>query len=167
MSGSDPLQQHGMKILLTATLVIPSLFIVLAVTGLTLWEPFIPVALSFCIAILAAIAIDHLVQSRTLKIAVAAIAALVSILLGSILVRSMTMVCDPVHDPGLVCDPVHVPDTTPSVIATVQPDVTTPMIFDPVHEPGACSGDICPVAPVITGLVAEKLDECRRKIGRV
>src|SRR5512147_1879954 len=165
MSASDLIRQHGVTALLAATLVIPALFVVLAVAGLSLWEPIIPVALAIFLAILAALAIDHLVQGRALKIAIATIAALLSILLGSLLIRSMTLVCDPVHDPGLVCDPVHVPETAPTVIATVQPDTTTPMIFDPVHEPGSCSGDLCQVAPVVTGMVAGKLDECRKSIG--
>ena len=116
----------------------------------------------------AACVIDDAVQSRTLKIAIASIAALVSIVIGALLLRSMTAICDPVHDPVMVCDPVHIPESAePTVIATVRPMETTPMIFDPVHAPGSCGGDGCSNAPgIVTGIVAEKLDECRKKIGR-
>jgi hypothetical protein len=116
----------------------------------------------------AAFLIDHLVQSRPVKIAIASVAVLVSIVLGSLLVRSMTMVCDPVHDPGVVCDPVHVPETTtaPTVIATVQPTSTTPMICDPVHEPGGSGAGYGVLSGTTTGIVAQKLDECKKKCGR-
>ncbi|OPX65283.1 MULTISPECIES: hypothetical protein [unclassified Methanoregula] len=169
MSGSaDIIRPNGAKLLLAATFLIPSLFLVLLITGFTLWEPLVPVALSAVIAYGAACAADSCIRSRVMKIAVASAAALASIFLGSLLIRSMTLVCDPVHDPGLVCDPVHVPETPePSVIPTVMPAETTPMIFDPVHDPGSCSADVCTAAPgIATGLVAEKLEECRRKCGR-
>ena len=81
----------------------------------------------------------------------------------------MTMVCDPVHDPGgVVGDPVHIPTTTPAVIATTGPTTTTPMIFDPVHEPGSCSqachDTFSPAAG--TSDVTQKLEECLRNCGR-
>jgi hypothetical protein len=168
MSGaSDFLRPSGFRLILAATLVVPALFLVLVVTGLTLWDPLVPLVIALVIAYAVACVLDNVVQSRALKIAIASVAALTSIILGSLLVRSMTIICDPVHDPGMVCDPVHIPDTTPTVIATVVPDGTTPMIFDPVHEPGGCSGDACSVAPgVVTGIVAGKLDECRKKLRR-
>jgi hypothetical protein len=164
----DFLRPDRLKLLIAATLVVPSLFFVLIVTGFTLWDPLIPIVTAIVIAYSLACVIDRLVESRTLKIAIASVAALVSIVIGSLLIRSMTVICDPVHDPGMVCDPVHVPESPePTVIATVMPAKTTPMIFDPVHEPGSCSSDVCSIAPgVVTGFVAEKLDECRRKIGR-
>jgi hypothetical protein len=164
------LRPNRLKLILAATLIVPTLFCVLLITGFSLWEPVVPVVIALVIGSLAACVIDYLVQSRTLKIAIASVAALVSIILGYLMVRSMTMVCDPVHDPGMVCDPVHIPDTTttaPTVIATVQPPSTSPMIFDPVHEPNSCGGDVCQVAPgIATGIVAEKLDECRKLCGR-
>lgn len=168
MSGStDLIRPTGIKLLLAATFVIPVLFLVLLITGLTLWEPLVPVALSAVIAYGAACAADTCIQSRVMKIAVASAAALVSIFLGSLLIRSMTLVCDPVHDPGMVCDPVHVPETPgPTVIPTVRPGDTPPMIFDPVHNPNSCSADVCTAAHgVATGVVAEKLEECKRKLG--
>ena len=166
MSGvTDLLRPNGFRLILAATLVVPALFLVLMATGFTLWEPLVPVVIALVIGYAAACVIDHLVGNRALKIAIASVAALTSIILGSLLVRSMTIICDPVHDPGMVCDPVHIPDTTPTVIATVVPDGTTPMIFDPVHEPGSCSRDVCSVAPgVVTGIVAEKLDECWKNL---
>jgi hypothetical protein len=170
MTGAlDLMRPNWLKLILAATLIIPALFLVLLVTGLSLWDPAVPVAIAIVIGYAAACVIDSLVQSRALKIAIASVAALVSIILGSLMVRSMTMICDPVHDPGMVCDPVHIPDTTttPTIIATVQPVSTTPMIFDPVHEPGDCSSDVCSVAPgIVTGIVAKKLDECEKKCGR-
>jgi hypothetical protein len=170
MSGvSDFLRPDGLKFILAATLVVPSLAVVLLVPGFSLGEPAVPVMIAIPAGYVAACVIDRAIQSRTLKIAIASVAALVSIILGSLMIRSMTMVCDPVHDPGMVCDPVHVPDTpatASTVISTVVPDGTTPMIFDPVHEPGGCSNDVCSIAPgIATGLVAEKLDECQKKIG--
>ena len=126
------------------------------------------VVITMVISYVAACVIDDAIRSRPVKIAIASGAALVSIILGSILVRGMTMVCDPVHDPGMVCDPVHTPEPAtgaPSIIATVQPAKTTPVIFDPVHEPDSCSGDICEFVPgVTTGIVAQKLDECLKKV---
>ena len=169
MSGAPEfLQPNGTKLLLAVTLVVPSLFLVLLITGFSLWEPLIPAAIAVVIAYAAACIIDYGVQSRTIKIAIASVAALVSIILGSLLIRSMTIICDPVHDPGIVCDPVHVPETPgPTVIASIRPAETTPMIFDPVHDPGSCGGDVCGVVPgVMIGVVAEKLDECRKKCGR-
>jgi hypothetical protein len=166
----DFFRPNGLRLLLAVTLIVPALGLALLVTGFSLWDPAVPVAVAIVAAYAAACVIDHLIRSRTLKIAIASVAAIVSMILGSILVRSMTLVCDPVHDPGIVCDPVHIPETTtaaPTVIATVQPTSTTPMIFDSVHEPGGCSGDICGVAPgIVTGIVVQKLDECRKKCGR-
>ena len=51
--------------------------------------------------------IDYFIKSRTIKIVIASISALISIIIGFLTLASMTMVCDPVHD--MVCDPVHVP----------------------------------------------------------
>ena len=163
----DPVRPVGLKLVLALTLIIPALFLVLTATALTLDEPLLPVAIAVAVACSLAWAIDRFIRSRTTKIAIAAAAAIASILLGQILVRGMTLVCDPVHEPGIVCDPVHVPDTTtaPTVIATIQPSGTTPMIFDPVHEPGGCSDEICRVAPVIAASVVEqKLEECLKKL---
>jgi hypothetical protein len=170
MTGApDLLRRNGLKLILAVTLFVPALFLVLLAAGLSLRDPMVPAAVALVLACAAACMVDSLVISRPLKIAIASVAALVSIILGSLMIRSMTMVCDPVHDPGMVCDPVHVPETTttPTVIATVQPASTTPMIFDPVHEPGGCSGDVCQLAPgIATGIVAQKLDECEKKVGR-
>ena len=170
MTGAqDFFRPNGLKLILAATLVVPTLFIILLITGFSLRVPAVPAALAIVIGYTAACVLDTAVQSRTLKIAIASVAALVSIILGSILIQSMTMVCDPVHDPGMVCDPVHVPETTatPTVIATVQPTGTTPLIFDPVHEPGGCSNDVCTVTPgIVSGIVTEKLEEYRNQAGR-
>jgi hypothetical protein len=165
---SDFVYPGRMKLLLAATFLVPALFLVLLVTGSDLWEPLVPAALAAAVAYAAACTADYGIRSRPLKIAIASVAALASIVLGSLLVRSMTLVCDPVHDPGMVCDPVHVPETPgPTVISTVRTVETTPMIFDPVHEPGSGTSDICGTVPGIAGsIVAEKLDECKRKCGR-
>ncbi|MCX6690500.1 MAG: hypothetical protein NTW33_00255 [Methanoregula sp.] len=48
--------------------------------------------------------IDHFIKSRTIKIVIASVAALVSIVLGYLFIRSM----NPTNGP-IVCDPVHVP----------------------------------------------------------
>lgn len=164
----DLFRPNRLKLLLAATLIIPVFFVLVLVTGFPYNDMLFPAAITIVIGYATACIIDDVVQSRTLKIAIASAAALVSIIIGSLLLRSMTVICDPVHDPGMVCDPVHIPETPePTVIATVRPGETTPMIFDPVHEPGSCSGDVCSIAPgIATGIVAEKLDECRRKIGR-
>jgi len=158
-----------LKLLLAATLLVPVFFMIVLAGGFPYSDLLIPAVVTVVVSYMAACVIDYAVESRTVKIAIASVAALVSIILGSLLVRGMTMVCDPVHDPGMVCDPVHVPEPTtiPTVVTTVQPVSTTPMIFDPVHEPGGCSGDVCQVVPgVATGIVAEKLDECRKQCGR-
>jgi hypothetical protein len=164
----DLFRPDGLKLLLTATLMIPVFFVLVLASGFPSDNLLFPAVITAVISYGAACVIDEVVQSRALKIAIASIAALVSIILGSILIRSMTVICDPVHDPGMVCDPVHVPESPePTVIATLGPARTTPMIFDPVHEPGGCSGDVCTIAPgIVTGIVAEKLEECKKKIGR-
>ena len=168
MSGAgDLIRPDGLKLVLAITLIVPALFLILAATVFTLEEPLLPVAVAVVVAYSAACLIDRFVQSRATRIAIASVAAIASIILGQILVRGMTLVCDPVHEPGIVCDPVHVPDTTPAptVIATIQPSVTTPLIFDPVHEPGGCSDEICRIAPVIAaGVVEQKLEECLKKL---
>lgn len=158
-----------LRLILTATLVVPSLFVILLLTGLDLRNPLFPVILAIIGAYLLACIIDYVIVSRTLKIAVASVAALVSVVIGSLLLRSMTMVCDPVHDPGIVCDPVHVPDTptqVPTIISTIGPGDTPPMIFDPVHEPGSCSQLCSPSSSEPSQAVAAKLEECLRSCGR-
>ena len=164
----DLFRPDGLKLLLAATLIIPVFFILVLVTGFPYNDLLFPAAITLVISYAAACVIDDAIQSRTLKIAIASVAALVSIIIGALIIRSMTIICDPVHDPGMVCDPVHIPESAePTVIPTVRPVETTPMIFDPVHEPGGCSGDVCSVAPgIVTGIVAEKLDECRKLLNR-
>jgi hypothetical protein len=165
----DLFRPNGLKLLLAVTLIIPVFFVLVLVTGFPYNDLLFPVAITVVISYAAACVIDDAVQSRTIKIAIASVAALVSIILGSLIVRSMTMVCDPVHDPGIICDPVHVPDPTtaaPTVIATVQPPSTTPMIFDPVHEPGGSGTGYAVLPGTTTAIVAQKLEECKKKCGR-
>ena len=163
----DLFRPNGLKLLLAVTLLVPGFFLLVLVNGFPHNNLIFPSVITMVICYVAACVIDDAIKSRPVKIAIATIAALVSIILGSILVRSMTMVCDPVHDPGMICDPVHIPQPAtdaPAVIATVQPAKTTPMIFAPVHEPDSCSGDICESAPgITTGIVAQKPDECLKK----
>ena len=170
MTGTgDFIVPDRLRLILAASLVVPSLFVILLVTGLDLWEPLFPVILAVIAAYFLACIIDYTIQSRTLKIAVASVAALVSIVIGSIMVRSMTMVCDPVHDPGMVCDPVHVPETpteVPTIISTIGPGDTPPLIFDPVHEPGSCNQVCDAAASIPSDGVASKLEECMRSCGR-
>lgn len=171
MTGApDFFQPDGQKLILAVTLIVPALFVVLLVTGFSLKDPVVPVAIAIAAACTAACIIDRLVRSRTIKIAVAAVAAILSIILGYILVRSMTIVCDPVHDPGhIVCDPVHTPGpatAAPTVIAPVRPTATTPMIFDPVHQPGSSGAGYGILSGTTTGIVAEKPDECKKMCER-
>ena len=110
----DLFRPNGLKLLLAATLLVPVFFVIVLVNGFPYSDMIFPAAITVVISYVAACVIDDAVQSRSVKIAIASVAALVSIILGSILVRSMTMVCDPVHDPGhIVCDPVHVPEQQP------------------------------------------------------
>jgi hypothetical protein len=166
----DLFRPNRLKILLAATLLVPVFFLIVLINGFPYSDMVLPIAVTIVISYAAACVLDEAIQSRTVKIAIASVAALVSIILGYILVRSMTMVCDPVHEPGgIICDPVHVPETTPVVpaVITPPPHPTTPMIFDPVHEPGSCGGDVCGVTPgITTGIVAQKLDECLKNCGR-
>jgi hypothetical protein len=174
----DLFRPNGLKLLLAATLIVPVFFVIVLASSFSHSDMVLPAAIAIVISYLAACVIDQTVQSRTVKIAIASVAALVSIILGYLIIRGMTMVCDPVHEPGrVVCDPVHVPETTPvapvqtvtrapTVITTVQPAPTTPMIFDPVHEPNSC-GPVCGLAPGITaGIVEQKLDECLKNCNR-
>ena len=166
-SAYNPFRPNGLKLLLAFTLLVPVFFFgIVLVTGFPYNNMVFPAAITIVISYVAACVLDEVIQSRTIKILIASVAALVSIILGYILVRSMTMVCDPVHDPGhIICDPVHLPETTtaPTIITTVQPTATTPMIFDPVHEPNSCGQacrDALGNAAGTTEIVAQKLDEC-------
>ena len=187
---------NKLKVLLAVTLVVPAFFIIQVVPGYSRDNLLIPLILAIVLAYWVASFIDLFIESRTTKIAIATIAAIVSIVLGYLFTQATTMVCDPVHDPGgVVCDPVHVPTTTPAVvattgpttttpmifdpvhvptttpavIATTGPTTTTPMIFDPVHEPSSCSQSCYDTFSTSTGpsdLVAQKLEECLRNCGR-
>jgi hypothetical protein len=166
----DLFRPNGLKLLLALTLLVPVYFVLVLVIGFPYRDMVFPAAITVFVSYGAACVLDDVIQSRTLKIAIASVAAIVSIILGYILVRSMTMVCDPVHDPGMVCDPVHLPETTaPTVIATTGPTTTPPMIFDPVHEPNSC-GEACrnalDHATGTTEIVAQKLDECLQNCNR-
>ncbi|RPI38634.1 MAG: hypothetical protein EHM53_08490 [Methanoregulaceae archaeon] len=164
----DLFRPNGLKLLLAATLLVPVFFVIVLVNGFLYNDLIFPSVITTVISYGAACVIDDAIRSRPVKIAIASGAALVSIILGSILVRGMTMVCDPVHDPGMVCDPVHTPEPAagaPTVLVTVQPDETALIIVDSVHEPDSCSGDICELVPAITtGIVAQKLDACLKKV---
>jgi hypothetical protein len=163
----DLFRPNGLKLLLAVTFIIPVFFALVLSTGFSYGNIVFPAAITIVISYSAACVLDEVIQSRTIKILIASVAAVVSLILGYILVRSMSVVCDPVHDPGhIVCDPVHTPASpamTPTVITTVRPATTTPMIFDPVHEPGSC-GQVCrdaiSNAAGTTDIVARKLDEC-------
>jgi hypothetical protein len=169
----DLFRPNGLKLLLTATLIVPVFFALVLVTGFPYDDMVLPAAITVVVSYAAASVIDISVQSRTAKIVIASVAAIVSIVLGYILVRGMTMVCDPVHDPGrTVCDPVHSPVQTtavPTVITTAQPATTTPVICDPVHEPNSC-GEACRDAlsttGIATGIVEQKLGECLQNWNR-
>ena len=171
----DVLRPDGLKLLLAVTLLVPAYVIIQVVSGYPSRDLWIPVILAILLSYWAACLIDYTVQSRTTKIFIATGAALVSIILGYILTRSTTLVCDPVHNPGgPVYDPVHTPGptsmpTTPVVITTTEPVATPPLIYDPVHQPGTCSQacrDAISNTAGITDAVARKLDECLQNCGR-
>lgn len=162
----DLFQPNRMKLLLALTFLVPVFFLVVLAGGFLYQDKTFPLVITTIVSYLAACLVDDGIQSRSVKIFIASVSAIISILAAYLLTRSMTMVCDPVHDPGnIVCDPVHIPEpatTAPTVIATVQPPATTPMIFDPVHEPNGC-GQACRDAldhAAGTSGVAQKLDEC-------
>lgn len=165
----DLFRPNRMKLLLSATLIVPVFFIIVLVTGFPGRDMLFPAVVTVVISYAVASVIDDSVRSRTIKILIASAAAVVSIILGYILVRSMTMVCDPVHDPGtIVCDPVHTPEspTVPAVVTTVQPATTRPMIFDPVHEPAGSRAVSGIVSGTTSGIAAEKLEECKKHCNR-
>jgi hypothetical protein len=192
----DLFRPNGLKLLLALTLIVPVFFVITLASGFPYSDMLLLAAITVVISYGAACVIDDAIQSRTTKIAIASVAALISIVLGYIFTQTMTMVCDPVHDPGgVVCDPVHiptttpaviattgpttttpiifdpvhVPTTTPAVIATTGPTTTTPMIFDPVHEPDSCSQacyDTFSSTAHTSDLVTQKLEECLRNCGR-
>jgi hypothetical protein len=167
---NDLFRPNGLKLLLALTLLVPVFFVLALVTAFPYSDMLLPAAITVFISYGAACVIDGAIQSRTVKITIASVAAIASIILGYILVRSMTMVCDPVHDPGMVCDPVHLPETTaPTLIATTGTTTTPPMIFDPVHEPNSCGQacrDALDHATGTTGIVAQKLEECLQNCNR-
>jgi hypothetical protein len=181
----EALRPNGLKVLLAITLMVPAFFIIQVVPGYSWDNLLIPVILAIVLAYWVACMIDYLVQSRTTKIAIATVAAIVSIVLGYIFTQTMTMVCDPVHIPTttpaviattgptpttpMIFDPVHVPTTTPAVIATTGPATISPMIFDPVHEPSSCEQacyDTFGKASHTSDVVTQKLIECLKNCGR-
>jgi hypothetical protein len=89
------------------------------------------------------------IKSHPVTIAIASVAAIVSIIPGSILIPSMILVCDSVHDHSMICNTVNTLQTAgdaPTVIATVQTARIPLIIFDP--ELDISSGDICEFHPV-------------------
>jgi hypothetical protein len=118
----DLLRPNGLNLLPALTLLVPVYFVLLLVTGLPFIGMVFPAVITVVVWYGTACAVDTLTQRRILKIAIASVAAIVSIILCFILVRSMTMLRDPVHDPGMVCDPAHVPATTTlSPLSSPQP----------------------------------------------
>jgi hypothetical protein len=112
MAIGELLKPNGFNILLSITLIVPSLLI----SGLLLDKLLNAIPLGFLWVIVLGIVIsyaisaciDKFIQNKTIKIIIASISALISIVITYIVIRSMTMVCDPVHRP-VVCDPVHKP----------------------------------------------------------
>lgn len=172
----DLFRPNGLKLLLAATLLVPVFFAFVLINGFPYPDIIFPAAVTIGISYAAACVVDEAVQSRPVKIAIASVAALVSIILGCVLVRGMTMICEPVHEPGgMVCDPVHVPEPAtiaptqtvtmaPAVVTPAPPHPATPMIFDPVHEPGDSGPGYGILSGTTTGIVAQKLDEVLKKL---
>ena len=162
----DLFRPNPLKIILAATLILPVFFAIALISGFPSADLVLPAAITLVISYGAASVIDYSVKSRTTKIAIATVAALLSIILGYILVRSMTMVCDPVHDPVHTPEPTAVTTVT-TVIPTTGTVPTTPMIFDPVHEPGSVGlaglGAFVN-APGNPETVSRKLEECLRDL---
>jgi hypothetical protein len=161
-AAKDLFRPNGLKILLALTLLLPILFLVMIFAGLLLYNPVILIILACVISYVVSSLVDHFIKSRTVKIIIASLAALISIVLGYVFVRSMMQVCDPVHTPQ-VFDPVHTPTQQPTVITPATTPSETPMIFDPVHVPNACEQacrDAVQNATNMTSLVAQKLNEC-------
>lgn len=174
----------GLKLLLAITLLLPVFFIFVLINGFPYNDLIFPAVVAVVVSYAAACVVDDLVKSRTIKILIATVAAVISIILGYLLVRSLTMVCDPVHDPGgMICDPVHTPEpatvaitaaTTaptpePTVIATTMPLPTPPVICDPVHQPNSCGQaceDVIGNAVATTTYVADKLEACLQNCNR-
>jgi len=162
----DLFRPNGMKLVLAVTLLVPvfllllllSLFLSLVFGGglkVYLADPIFLVLLAAVVSYVAGCIVDHSTGNRTLKVVVASLAALVSIVLGYLFVR---IVMQPT-----VCDPVHIPTEQPTIITPATSPSETPMIFDPVHVPNACEQacrDAVQNAGTVTTRVAEKLDEC-------
>lgn len=165
MAADDFFQPNGVKLILAAAIIVPLFFVLLLVTDFAI-DMAVLAVISIIISYVAACVIDVAIESRSIKIAIASIAALITIVLGYLVFESMTMICDPVHDPGgLICDPVHVPSTpstAPTVISTIQP-TPTELIYDPVHQPGTCGAGCGVAVGTTTGIVAQKLEECKKK----
>lgn len=121
----DIFRPNRFKSLLIIVLFIPS--IVLSFLsfdmlrgGFVYWEMWHSIAIIVFGALISVVGgsfIDYFIKSRTIKIVIASISALISIIIGFITLASMTMVCDPVHD--VVCDPVHVPEDDEQSLAGI------------------------------------------------
>lgn len=167
----DFFRPNGLKVILALTFLVPVYVAIMLAAGFPYPDTVVAAALAVIISYGAACVLDCCIGSRTVKIAIAAVAGVLSIILGYLFTQTVHVVCDPVHDPGrIVCDPVHTPapaTTEPSVIATVRPVTTTPVICDPVHVPAGSGEDLSPVTPgIVSGIAAGKLDECRKMCGR-
>lgn len=90
----DLFRPNGLKLVLAGTLLVPGFFLLVPVNGFPYNDLSFPAVMTMVICYVAACVIDDAIKSRPVKIAIASAAALVSLILGSILVWSMTMVCD-------------------------------------------------------------------------
>jgi len=116
----DFIKPNGLKIVLALVLLIPSFILSFIVLSITFQNFLVLIILGIVLSYLIAGLLDSLIKNKTVKIVIASVSALISIIIGYIWVRSMTMVCDPVHIPSeceLACREIveNVANRTPEI----------------------------------------------------
>ena len=107
---------NPLKIALMLSLLTPIFFVSMFIDILSFHNVIFIVIITLIFSYLIAALLDTFIKSRTVKIIIASILGIVSILILIVIyIYSTTMICDPVHNPSdNVYDPVHSPATSGS-----------------------------------------------------
>lgn len=100
----DFIKPNGLKVILALVLLIPSFILSFIVISITFQNVLVLILMGIIFSYFFACLLDSLIKNKTIKIVFASISALVSIIIGYIWIRSMTMVCDPVHHVPTECE---------------------------------------------------------------
>jgi hypothetical protein len=98
----DLLKPTGLKIVLSLALLVPSLILSFIVISFSLQKIIFLIVLGIVISYLIASFLDYFIKSRNVKIIIASISGLVSVVAAYIIYKiiSEPVICDPVHEPS-------------------------------------------------------------------